>query len=301
MNDSSTPTTTVSSAAKLPIPGKADRESERRAIEPLPVFEFLLICSDLLELPRMTAATAQIYLHQCRRFLREAPKEEVEYIDLDEHLMGAACLHLACKSTETLRKVRDLINVSYLVLNTKQPYLNLDDKYQRMRDSLVAAELAVLRILQFDVNVPTPHIWVSRVVQRLLQPDKYIENPDNVSDNEDDEDDYNNNCNNNDDADSNSNDSKVLPPSRQPMARTLLQLAWSYANDSMRSETLSLDYPPHIVALACTYTAIRVLNLSLPVSFNKWCASWNVSNVEQVQAAIASISTLYTKTSLCTK
>ncbi|KAI8049057.1 cyclin-like protein [Syncephalis plumigaleata] len=313
-NTAAIPSTNDSASTATTKVDKVDVAVDSSTAKSMPLFDYILLCGDLLELPRMTVASAQIYIHRCQRYLKQMSQEEVQAIDMDEHLMAIACLHLACKSTETLRKVRDLINVGYLVLNPKQPYLDLDSKYQRMRDSLVAVELVVLRIMRFDVNVQTVHLWIINIIRRLLGPEKYTQDSEmglrgshhhngDVDNNDDDDD----NDDSNDDDDMMDTDSGTLiqqrlrtaneqaawQRSQHPMAHALWQFAWSYANDSMRSEVLALDYSPCVVALACTLMALRMLQLSLPIPLTKWCASWGVSHVEQVQEAIECISSLY--------
>jgi hypothetical protein len=40
-------------------------------------------------------------------------------------LMAQSCLYLACKAEETLRKVRDVINTCYFLLQPQQPMLKI--------------------------------------------------------------------------------------------------------------------------------------------------------------------------------
>ena len=40
-------------------------------------------------------------------------------------LMAQSCLYLACKAEETLRKVRDVINTCYFLLQPRQPMLKI--------------------------------------------------------------------------------------------------------------------------------------------------------------------------------
>ncbi|KAI8596900.1 hypothetical protein EDD21DRAFT_233324 [Dissophora ornata] len=119
-------------------------------------------------------------------------------------LFATACLHLACKCTEVSRKVRDLVNVTYRVMNPNQPVLSLSTKpddsgmsaadalsstgstsqpsqqhtfptappptvatYWHIRDSLLTTELMLLRILQFDLDVSLPFGDVLRIYKGM--------------------------------------------------------------------------------------------------------------------------------------
>ncbi|RKP08747.1 cyclin-like protein [Thamnocephalis sphaerospora] len=256
----------------------------------LPPMDYLLLCGDLLDLPRITTAVAQIYMHRCNRHLaREAERHGTagrSTTDLDVYLMTSACLHLACKSTETLRKVRDMVNVGNLVLHAKQPYLNLDDRYQRLRDSLVTAELMVLRILRFDVNAQPPHVWVARIIRRTLEPERYADIYDDDGDTLSDDGEEGAVRASDTRTDTNASVS-------HPMARTFAQLAWVHANDSMRSEKLALDYAPRVLALASVYMASHALDIPLPQPFETWCTLWGEPNAGQIKAAVLDLAAIY--------
>ncbi|KAH6577427.1 hypothetical protein BASA62_000909 [Batrachochytrium salamandrivorans] len=96
---------------------------------------FLVECSDMLLLPQPTLATALVYFHRHQTFYEQHRPAAAPVIPagatatkdadslasnpmlpcMDAQLLAATCLHLACKQTETHRKLRDIVNVSYWV------------------------------------------------------------------------------------------------------------------------------------------------------------------------------------------
>ena len=49
----------------------------------------------------------------------------------------------------------------------------------------------------------------------------------------------------------------------------LVQLSWSYANDSLRT-TLCLRFPPEVIATGCIYLAARVKGIPFPETLPWW-------------------------------
>ncbi|KAF9163695.1 hypothetical protein DFQ26_002256 [Actinomortierella ambigua] len=216
---SSQPTSTsqssTSSSSASANPRQQPPHKTPRAIHAI---ELIRIAGEILQLPPTTIGTALIYYHKYRAYLHQAMRrgdKDNEAFKADEYLFATACLHLACKCTEVSRKVRDLVNVTYRVMNPNQPVLSLSTKpgaeeaaaaaaveqaanasqagtgagaegagdgsqtqsqpapphtfpvfpnappptvttYWHIRDSLLTTELMLLRILQFDLDVPLP-------------------------------------------------------------------------------------------------------------------------------------------------
>ncbi|KAJ1340429.1 hypothetical protein BSLG_004948 [Batrachochytrium salamandrivorans] len=91
-----------------------------------------------------------------------------------EKLLAATCLHLACKQTETHRKLRDIVNVSYWVSTKRSSHgqpqeLALDNTYWTIKDSLTQAEMVLLRILAFKVTVNLPYTYTAQIIQDMQQ------------------------------------------------------------------------------------------------------------------------------------
>ena len=72
-------------------------------------------------------------------------------------IVGSTSLYLAGKAEETPCKLRDLINVSFSILNKDKPPIEIAKKYWALRDSIVKCELLFLRLLGFQVRVDNPH------------------------------------------------------------------------------------------------------------------------------------------------
>ncbi|KAG0329045.1 hypothetical protein BG004_002426 [Podila humilis] len=90
--------------------------------------ELIRIAGEILQFPPVTIGTSLVYYHKYRAYLHQAYKRgerDNEATKADEYLFATACLHLACKCTEVSRKVRDLVNVTYRVMNPNQPVLSL--------------------------------------------------------------------------------------------------------------------------------------------------------------------------------
>ncbi|KAG0298607.1 hypothetical protein BGZ96_009681 [Linnemannia gamsii] len=163
--------------------------------------ELIRIAGEILQFPPATIGTSLVYYHKYRAYLHQAHRRgerDNEAFRADEYLFATACLHLACKCTEVSRKVRDLVNVTYRVMNPGQPALSLSTKvndniatesssssqqpqlhthstappptaatYWHIRDSLLTTELMLLRILQFDLDVLLPFSDVLRIYKGM--------------------------------------------------------------------------------------------------------------------------------------
>ena len=72
-------------------------------------------------------------------------------------MVGSTALYLGGKAEETPCKLRDLINISYNILNKNKPLIEIAKKYWDLRESIVKSELLFLRLLSFQVTVDNPH------------------------------------------------------------------------------------------------------------------------------------------------
>ncbi|KAH6586948.1 hypothetical protein BASA61_006415 [Batrachochytrium salamandrivorans] len=155
---------------------------------------FLVECSDMLLLPQPTLATALVYFHRHQTFYEQHRPAAAPVIPagatatkdadslasnpmlpcMDAQLLAATCLHLACKQTETHRKLRDIVNVSYWVSTKRSSHgqpqeLALDNTYWTIKDSLTQAEMVLLRILAFKVTVNLPYTYTAQIIQDMQQ------------------------------------------------------------------------------------------------------------------------------------
>ncbi|KAF9384986.1 hypothetical protein BGX21_001173 [Mortierella sp. AD011] len=186
----------------------AHKSTNAKGQKAIHAIELIRIAGEILQFPPTTTGTALIYYHKYRAYLHQANKRgerDNEASKADEYLFATACLHLACKCTEVSRKVRDLVNVTYRVMNPNQPVLSLSTKpndntsaamdaaaasganshqppnqhtypiappptvatYWHIRDSLLTTELMLLRILQFDLDVSLPFSDVLRIYKGM--------------------------------------------------------------------------------------------------------------------------------------
>ncbi|KAG0268979.1 hypothetical protein BGZ95_002233 [Linnemannia exigua] len=181
----------------------AQKASATKGPKAIHAIELIRIAGEILQFPPATIGTSLVYYHKYRAYLHQAYKRgerDNEAFRADEYLFATACLHLACKCTEVSRKVRDLVNVTYRVMNPGQPALSLSTKvndtssadlssssssqpqqqnthsiappptaatYWHIRDSLLTTELMLLRILQFDLDVSLPFSDVLRIYKGM--------------------------------------------------------------------------------------------------------------------------------------
>lgn len=79
--------------------------------------------------------------------------------------IASATLYLASKVQDETIRLRDLINVSYHTLHRDAAPLRLAEDYWNFRDSIVHAEMLIMRIVQFDTTFDHPH----NVIKLLYQ------------------------------------------------------------------------------------------------------------------------------------
>ncbi|KAG0315330.1 hypothetical protein BGZ99_007522 [Dissophora globulifera] len=200
------PPTQASGSSSWTAPAPPSHKSQgAKGQKAIHAIELIRIAGEILQFPPNTTGTALIYYHKYRAYLHQANRRgerDNEATKADEYLFATACLHLACKCTEVSRKVRDLVNVTYRVMNPNQPVLSLSTKpnddsnrpssssvgvgsssqqqlqypiappptvatYWHIRDSLLTTELMLLRILQFDLDVALPFSDVLRIFKGM--------------------------------------------------------------------------------------------------------------------------------------
>ena len=169
--------------------------------------------------------------------------------------MEATCIHIACKQTENPRKLRDVVNVAYYVSHpdpdtseSSKRLLKIDAQFWTIKESLMKAELVVLRSLRFHTNVYLPHSYVPLILNELDQ-DMSTHSQWSVSD-----------------------------------CRNLAQMSLAVASDSLCFSHIALD-PVFLsgssstdddakdhawnLALACLFCSLKILGMCLPDSFEK--------------------------------
>lgn len=82
--------------------------------------------------------------------------------------LASATLYLASKVQDETIKLRDLINVCYHTLHRDAAPLRLAEEYWNFRDSIVHAEMLIMRLLQFDTTFDHPHNVIKLIFLRQL-------------------------------------------------------------------------------------------------------------------------------------
>lgn len=106
-----------------------------------------------LKVPQVTIATAIIFCH--RFFLRQSHAKN------DRRTIATVCMFLAGKVEETPRPLKDVILVSYEIINKKDPAasqrIKQKEVYEQQKELILLGERVVLATLGFDLNVHHPY------------------------------------------------------------------------------------------------------------------------------------------------
>ncbi|KAL8171770.1 hypothetical protein V2J09_023574 [Rumex salicifolius] len=106
-----------------------------------------------LKVPQVTIATAIIFCH--RFYLRQSHSKN------DRKTVATACMFLAGKVEETPRPLKDVILVSFEIINKKDPAaaqkIKQKEVYEQQKELILLAERVVLATLGFDLNVQHPY------------------------------------------------------------------------------------------------------------------------------------------------
>ncbi|XP_050718515.1 cyclin-Q-like [Eriocheir sinensis] len=121
---------------------------------------YVIECGIKLKASVLTIATAATYYH---KFYNVATLEEYE-----PYLIGSTCIYLASKVEDDDIKIRDIINVGISCVRRGEPPLSLDP-YFSMRDSLIQAELLLMRVLGFKMKVDLPHKYMLHYLLSLKE------------------------------------------------------------------------------------------------------------------------------------
>ncbi|KAG4303841.1 hypothetical protein PORY_002770 [Pneumocystis oryctolagi] len=151
-------------------------------------YSFLVLLSSILRLPEETIALASIYYHRYHRWLEKISQDGLLHL-LDNYTLAIASLSLASKATEQFRRMREFLVPAYSILNPTKPRLTFPSEfYDSLRDSIVNAELILLRVLKFDLKIILPfsyltkalHLtlttWHSETTEPILQKEAYLIN-----------------------------------------------------------------------------------------------------------------------------
>mmetsp|Transcript_6859 Transcript_6859/g.17546 ORF Transcript_6859/g.17546 Transcript_6859/m.17546 type:complete len:223 (+) Transcript_6859:265-933(+) len=138
----------------------------------------------------------------------------------DRFIIATACLFLAGKVEETPKPLREVVRVSYLVEH-KHEYDKAVKRLQQKKcleeqqENILQAERNLLHTIGFDFNVEHPYKYLLNLVKRI-------------------------------------NQAQVV---NDRNSRSLAQVAWNFANDSLRT-TLCLQFDAQNIANAVLYLGV---------------------------------------------
>lgn len=178
----------------------------------------------LLRLPQTAATTAQILLH--RVYCR--PEYTIDEYPLD--ITSMAALFLAAKIEECPKKANDLIDVFVGVLSSKlRRNFNLNPtEHDKIRQELITAERRLLKNLGFNLLSSYPHKSIVSYYYLIVN---HLDSEHNVW--------------------------------REHDNQHILQLAWNYCNDSLRTDVF-IKFSKEAVACACIQMACEETQMLFP-------------------------------------
>lgn len=225
-------------------------------IEDLRIFACDLIQSSgiTLKLPQMAMTTAQMLLQR----VYHRPDYTFDQHPLD--ITAMAALFLAAKIEENPRKARELIDVFTRVLSKKmhKKILLSLNQHEKVREELITTERRLLKALGFNLLSSYPHKIIVTTYNGILS---------------------------------------VLDPEnnvwKERDNRELLQLAWNYCNDSLRTEVF-IKFSQEAVACACIQLACCDTHMLFPKSTDgrEWYCLFSKDGSD-VECAIQMIKNLY--------
>ncbi|KAL8797158.1 MAG: hypothetical protein Q9195_000625 [Heterodermia aff. obscurata] len=121
-----------------------------------------------------------IYLNKYKRFQTSSTAPN----PLDSYTLALATLSLASKATESPRRLRELLLPAHHLLHSSSPAQHDVDAnqnslsgplkipseaYDMLRATLVQAELMLLRVLSFELKLPSPMDYLPRYLERIME------------------------------------------------------------------------------------------------------------------------------------
>ncbi|KAI9017001.1 cyclin-like protein [Gaertneriomyces semiglobifer] len=218
--------------------------------------EFMLASGRMLKLDRPTVSTAFVYFYKYQEFYRKC-NAETQTTKVDDYTIATTCLHLACKNGEVPRKLREIINVAYWLVQGWEggdPYLAIGDQYWIIKDSIMKTEMILLRVLGFSLQVDLPYTIIIQILQAMsAESERRVSKPDRRR--------------------SNADVFHAHPPNElsTTQLRVVAEFALCYASDAYASEDLVSSVSPSDLAAACVYLAMRCVKATPPKAFYEIC------------------------------
>jgi len=166
----------------------------------------------------------------CHRFYA-VRRHEAQQSDL--HIIATACMFLAGKVEETPKSLSDLLKVSLTVRHRGEDAVKLltaDANFvQEQRELVLRAERLLLHTLAFDFNIEHPYKYLLSTVKEM----------------------------------------QILGYISENCTRELAQIAWNFANDSLRT-TVCLQHSAKDCAYAVIYLATKFMGVKIQLP-KDWC------------------------------
>lgn len=207
----------------------------------------------LLSIPQVALATAQMLLHR----VYDTPDYNIKDHPID--MTAMATIFLAAKVEESTRKAREVIDVVTLVISKKfkrDIRLNYTD-HDKLKAELFDTEKRILKESGFDLLSIYPHKMLVNYYHALV---RILDEDQNVW--------------------------------TEAVNRTIVQRAWNYCNDCLRSD-IFCRYSQETVVCACINKSLQDNNLLFPKSScgQPWYSLFieKESNVTEAMEMIARI------------
>ncbi|KAL8685155.1 MAG: hypothetical protein Q9218_007943, partial [Villophora microphyllina] len=143
---------------------------------PKDAFAFTDAMADVLRLPDETLAMSYLYLNKYLRFHRTSQTPDpLDSLQSITQTLALATLSLSAKSTESPRRLSSILLPADALLHPPSapkpsPPLRIPSpEYDILRATLVHAELLLLRILGFELRIPSPLDYLARYLERAME------------------------------------------------------------------------------------------------------------------------------------
>ncbi|KAL8642996.1 MAG: hypothetical protein Q9228_000395 [Teloschistes exilis] len=142
---------------------------------PKDAFAFTDAMADVLRLPDETIA---IPVRLCPSlYTQTAQQSYLTWIQSASQTLALATLSLSSKSTESPRRLSSIILPAHALLHPATPNnpqstppLKIpSQEYDILRATLVQAELLLLRVLGFELRIPSPLDYIARYLERATE------------------------------------------------------------------------------------------------------------------------------------
>ncbi|KAK0375758.1 C-type cyclin [Colletotrichum limetticola] len=116
----------------------------------------------MLRVPIKTFDTACVYFHWFRLSFRDA---EYNYSDA-----AMACLFLACKVEDTIKKSKEILCAAYNIKNPEHPTTQDDKMFEQPSKIIIGLERLVLETVGFDFRCRYPQSALLKATKKILGP-----------------------------------------------------------------------------------------------------------------------------------